>query len=67
MADFSENFRCSSASKDCHWLRFQIQRDHFVANFEHKEIFSDFVILRPICLKISDDVHLTVRIVTDKF
>ena len=26
----------------------------------------NFVILRPICLKISEDVHLTVRIVTDQ-
>ena len=38
-------------------------------NFEHKEIFSgqkiNFVILRQICLKISECVSSTMRIVTD--
>ena len=71
-ADLPENFRiCSSDSKDCHWRSLQSQLGHFVTNFEHKEIFSDkkvnFFILRPICLKTSEDVHLTVRIVTARF
>ena len=36
----SENFRrCSSNSQDCHWLGFQSQLVHFMADFEHREIF----------------------------
>ena len=31
--------RCSSDNKDFHWLGFQIQLDHLMANFEYKEVF----------------------------
>ena len=66
-ADLSENFRrCSSNSKDCHWLGLQSQCDHLMVNFEHKEIFPgqkvSFVLKGPINLKISEDVRLTTRI-----
>ena len=39
-SDLSERFRrCLLDSKDCHWLSFQSQLDHLMANFEHSEVF----------------------------
>ena len=39
-SDLCEKFsKYSFDSKDCHWLVFQSQLDHLIANFERKEEF----------------------------
>ena len=65
MSDLSENFtRCSCCTKDWNWLGFWSLIDKLMGDFEHKEIFwgpisANFFILCPICLKISQDAHIT--------